>query len=171
MASIIVSVFLVVTRDAVKQCLAQPVLGVGATAFAAALTRKRGFDLAVLAAQRRKLVPEHPVEHRPPLVQNGAVEAALLGHVAAGFLDAALGARRHVLYTQFFHLHEAVALGYLGGTLVKKILASVGRMRVQAAYFSLQLTPIGREFRFAGEPHLQPIAEQLSQKRNLKKQA
>src|SRR5215472_2668838 len=101
------------------------------------------------------LVGEERGEHTPSLVENAAVETALLGNVLARFFDGARGTRRHIPHAELFQPVHAVALGETGSLLVQEILANIGFVHTKPRYPSFQLVPVGRELDLAGEPLLQ----------------
>src|SRR5215470_17493929 len=101
------------------------------------------------------LVGEERGEHTPSLVENAAVETALLGNVLARFFDGARGTRRHIPHAELFQPVHAEALGETGRLLVQEILANIGFVHTKPRYPSFQLVPVGRELDLAGEPLLQ----------------
>jgi hypothetical protein len=119
-------------------------------AFGARLRRKCRVDQLKLTTSLGELVTQHVPKHAPALVENGTIEARLGHNVPSRFLDRPLCARCHIPDVQFLDFDNAVALGDLGRELALIVLASVRSMQMQTADLGLELSPVGRELRFAG---------------------
>lgn len=113
-------------------------------ACAARVRRRNGVDLS---SELQHLLIEHVEEHPPSLIEDGAVEAALLLHVFAGLLKGSPRRGGHVLDPQVLTIDNRVVFADVGGELVKMIMARVGDLLVELGDFFLLFLPV-----FA-EPH------------------
>src|SRR5262249_22143438 len=98
------------------------------------------------------LVGEERGEHAPSLVENAAVETALLAVFLPGFCAGPGAPRCNIPPGEFSQPLHAVALGETGRLPVQEILANIGFVHTKPRYLSFQLVPVGRELDLAGEP-------------------
>ncbi len=100
-----------------------------------------------LSAKLLHLLIEQAEENSPSLIEDGAVEAALLPDVCAGLLKGSFRRGGHVLDPQVLTIDNRVVFADVGRKLLKMITARIGDLLVELGDFFLLFLPV-----FA-EPH------------------